>query len=95
MYMVHLLYFVEPINRRFIYILYCHFKSQILNMVKAKRDINQQNWKIVDLHFIKSELFSLTWSHGSRQRDMTSSEWKFQLQNLAVKVLGLLFKSSG
>ena len=30
-------------------------------------------------------IFSLTWSCGSRQRDTTSSKWKFRLNNLAVK----------
>ena len=42
-------------------------------------------WKTVDLHFVKSESFSLTWSCGTRQRDTTSSGWKFSLNNLAVK----------
>ena len=28
---------------------------------------------------------NFTWSCGSRQRDTTSSEWKFKLNNLAVK----------
>ena len=40
--------------------------------------------------FVKSEQFSLTWSCGSRQRDTTSSGWKFRLNNLAVKGLTLL-----
>ena len=56
-------------------------------MLKIKCDINQQYLKTVDLHFVKSELFSLTWSCGSRQRDTTSSGWKFRLNNLAVKGL--------
>ena len=59
-------------------------------MLEIKCDINQQYLRIVDLHFVKSELFSLTWSCGSRQRDTTSSEWKFRLNNLAVKGLNLL-----
>ena len=29
-------------------------------MLKAKRDINQQDVKIVDLHFVNSEYFLLT-----------------------------------
>ena len=41
--------------------------------------------KIVDPHFVISELFSL--SCGSRRRDPNSSGWKFQLNNLAVKRL--------
>ena len=58
-------------------------------MVKIKCDINQQYLKTVDLHFIKSEYFSLTWSCGSRQRDTTSGRWKFRLNNLAVKGLNI------
>ena len=58
-------------------------------MLKMKCDINQQDLKTVDLHFVKSEWFSLTWSCGSRQRDTTSSGWKFKLNNLAVKGLTL------
>ena len=34
-------------------------------------------------------IISLTWSCGSRQRDTTSSEWKFKFNNLAVKVDGI------
>ena len=56
-------------------------------MLKIKYDINQQYLKTVDLHFFKSEYFSLTWSCGSRQRDTISSGWKFKLNNLAVKGL--------
>ena len=52
-----------------------------------KRDINQQKLKLADLHFVKSEQFSLTWSCESRQRDTTSRGWKFQLNNLAAKGL--------
>ena len=36
-------------------IFYYHFKCHILNMVNVTRDINQQDLKIVDLHFAKSE----------------------------------------
>ena len=56
-------------------------------MLKIKCDINKQDLKRVDLHFVKSEQFSLTWSCGSRQRGTTSSGWKFSLNNLAVKGL--------
>ena len=56
-------------------------------MLKVKCDINQQDLKRVDLHFVKSEIFSLNWSCGSRQRDTTSSGWKLKLNNLAVKGL--------
>ena len=45
-------------------------------MLKIKCDINQQDLKFVDHHFVKSEIFSLTWSCGSRQ-----------LNNLTVKGL--------
>ena len=58
-------------------------------MLKIKRDINGQDFKIVDLLFVKSDEFSLTWSCGSRQRDTILSEWKFQLNNLAFKGLTL------
>ena len=37
-------------------------------MVKIKRWINQQDLKIVDIHFVKSEYFSLTWSYESSAR---------------------------
>ena len=56
-------------------------------MLKIKRDIDQQDFKIVDLRFVKSETFSLTWSCGSRERDTTSGGWKFQLNNLTVKTI--------
>ena len=68
--------------RVFIFYLY-----RIFNMLKIKCDINQQDLKRVDLHFVKSEGFSLTWRCGSRQRDTTSSGWKFKLNDLAVKGL--------
>ena len=38
-------------------------------MLMIKGDINELYLKIVDLHFVKSEYFLLTWSCGSRQRD--------------------------
>ena len=43
----------------------------------------------IELTSILSNLnnFALTWSCGSRQRDTTSSGWKFQLNNLAVEGL--------
>ena len=31
------------------------FVTTFLNMLKIKRDINQQDLEIVDLHFVKSE----------------------------------------
>ena len=37
------------------FILYWHIKYPILNMLKIKCDINQQDLKRVDLHFVKSE----------------------------------------
>ena len=36
-------------------IFYQHIKYHILNMLKIKCDINQQDLKTVDLHFVKSE----------------------------------------
>ena len=58
-------------------------------MLKIKCDINLQDLKIIELYFVKSELFLLTWSCGSRQRDTNSSGWKFELNILAVKGLTL------
>ena len=34
---------------------YNHFKCQIFHMIEFKRDINHQDFKIVYLHFVKSE----------------------------------------
>ena len=36
------------------FIFYEHIKYHILNMLKIKCDINQQDLKRVDLHFVKS-----------------------------------------
>ena len=68
----------------FFFIFHWHFRYQLLNILKTKRAINQQDFKIVDLHFVQSEQFLLTWSCGSRERDTTLSEWKFQLNSLVV-----------
>ena len=38
-----------------VFIFYQHIKYHILNMLKIKCDINQQNLKRVDLHFVKFE----------------------------------------
>ena len=38
-----------------VFIFYKHIKYHILYMFKIKCDINQQNLKKVDLHFVKSE----------------------------------------
>ena len=38
-----------------VFILYSHIKYHILNMLKIKCDINQQDLKRVDLHFVKSK----------------------------------------
>ena len=38
-----------------VFISYYHIKYHILNMVKIKCDINQQDLKRVDLHFVKYE----------------------------------------
>ena len=76
-------------------IFFSHIKYHIINMLKIKCDINQQDLKRVDLYFGKSEYFSLTWSCGSRQRDTTSSGWKFKLNNLAVKGLKRSSEKSG
>ena len=36
----------------------------LFNMLKIKCKIKQQYLKTVDLHFVKSEYFSLTWSYA-------------------------------
>ena len=54
-------------------------------MLEIKRYLNQQDFKIVDLHFVKSKNFLLTWNFDSCQSETTSSGWKLQLNNLAVK----------
>ena len=38
-----------------VFIFYQNIKYNILNMLKIKCDINQQDLKRVDLHFVKSE----------------------------------------
>ena len=38
-----------------VFIFYQHIKYHILNMLKIKCDIKQQNLKRVDLHFVESE----------------------------------------
>ena len=52
--------------------MYCHIEYQRLSMLKVQRDINQQDFKIVDLHLVKFEYFF-------------HSLWKLQLNNLAVE----------
>ena len=48
---------VQPFNRRCrIYSVFSFFyQDNILNMLNIKCDINQQDLKIVDLYFVKSE----------------------------------------
>ena len=41
------------------------------------------------LYVSSPQFCQMTWSCGSRQRDTTSNEWKFQLYNSAVKGLTL------
>ena len=55
-------------------------------MLKTKRDINQQDFKIIDLHFVKSLSWSC-WSRHMRHGDTTTNGWKLQLNNLAVEKL--------
>ena len=38
-----------------VFIFHQHIKYDILNMLRIKCDINQQDLKRVDLHFVKSE----------------------------------------
>ena len=37
------------------YILYQHITYQLLNLLKKKSDINQQDLKYIDLYFVESE----------------------------------------
>ena len=84
----HVLALKPPVSHIFGFsFCYYHIKYLLWKMLKIKYDINQQYLKTVDLHFVKSEWFSLTWSCGSRQRDTTLSGWKFKLNNLAAKGL--------
>ena len=39
----------------FFFIFSQHLTYQLLNLLKIKRDINQQDLKFVDLHFVESE----------------------------------------
>ena len=48
-------------------------------MLKLRRDINQHDLKIVSLHFVKSEIFSLTWSCGSLEVVDRVSERQLQV----------------
>ena len=52
-------------------------KYQLLNMLKIKSDINPQDFKIVDLHFVQSGHFN--------SRDKTSN-WRLMAGN-AVQLL--------
>ena len=63
----------------------------MLTWLRSKRDIKQQYFKIVDLYFVKCESFLPTLSFGSRQRDATLSGWKFQLNDLVLKGLKVLY----
>ena len=56
-------------------------------MLKMNRNINQQDLKIVDLHFAKCDTFSLTWSCESGQRDTASNGREFKFTKLDVKGL--------
>ena len=51
-------------------------------------------WKQLTSILSNLNYFSLTWSYGSRQRDTTSSGWKFKLNNLAVKWLREMIRQS-
>ena len=54
------LYLINPLgtgpdHNRFFVIIYQHIKYQLLNMLKVKRDINQQDFKSFHIHYVKSE----------------------------------------
>ena len=44
-----------------------HISTSITSFWKNKCDINQQDFKIIDLHFVKSESFSFTWELLQRE----------------------------
>ena len=75
------------VHIRFLHFILAHHYISAFKPVKIKSDINQQDLKFIGFHFVKSEYFSPTCGCGSRQRDTTSSEWKFKLNNLAAKGL--------
>ena len=54
----------DPDYIRFFIFFYLHIKYHLLSMLEIKRDINGQYLKIVNIHFVKSVLFSLTWSYA-------------------------------
>ena len=43
------------VHIRFFFIFYQHITYQLLNLLKIKHDINQQDLKFVDLHVVTSE----------------------------------------
>ena len=84
-----------PFKRRsrlyllFYSLFYKHIKYQLSNMVKIKRDINQQDFKIVDHHFVKYNLdnfLSLEVVDRVSETQLQVGK-KFRLENLAVKGL--------
>ena len=58
-----------------------HTKYQISNMLKRKCDNNQQDFKIVDLHFVKSNFHSLAVVNGV-------SETQLQVGEISIRKLG-------
>ena len=68
----------------YFYLAHCISAFKMLNL---KRDIDQQDFWILDLYFVISKQFSATWSCGSRQRDTALSGWKLKLNNFAIKWL--------
>ena len=56
--------YINPLTAGTVHIRFLHFLLayyiSACKPVKIKSDINQQDLKFVDLHFVKSELFSLT-----------------------------------
>ena len=51
---------INPLTAGAAYIWVFIFHQHILYILKIKCDINQQYLETVDVHFVKSELFSLT-----------------------------------
>ena len=71
----------------FSFFLIAHKDYHILNMLKIKCDINQQDLKRVDLYFVKSEYFHLLEVVDRVSETQLQVDENFRLNSLAVKGL--------
>ena len=92
----HLFTLQPPVPHIFwFFIFYYHIMYHLLNMLKIKCDIMpsiSNIWKQLTPILSNLNNFHSLEVVKSRQRDTTSSGWKFRLNNLAVKGLKWLFK---